>query len=195
MKNYSLNGIKRLNAAQRAAIAFDMQRHHDAVRRFAVLVAASAALGVVIGFVLPHVSQPVLVLTGGAASVGQAARWLRALPVAQPNSASGYDRDSFAFRSTDDDGNGCKIADAEKERTSPNAHFGGAVVGELIVHKFFIDIPSHKPGKEHASKREQNVARHKVEQFEKRFAENGKVAEHAKRQRTQCAEGDADAGV
>lgn len=111
MKNYSLNGIKRSNAVRRTAIAFDVQRHHGAVRRFAVLVAASVALGVVIGFVLPHVSQPVLVLTGGTASVGQAARWLRALPVAQPNSASGYDRDSFAFRATDDDGNGCDVRD------------------------------------------------------------------------------------
>lgn len=66
-------------------------------------------MGVAVGFVLPHISSPVLVMTGGTASVGRAAQWLRHLPVAQPRSASSYERESFAFRSTDDDGDGCDV--------------------------------------------------------------------------------------
>lgn len=106
---HSRRHAQRYRSGSRRVPCYRAQRHAVAIRRFAVLVAACAVLGVMLGLVLPHISRPVLVMTGGTASVGQAASMLRALPVEQPHPSSGYQRDSFGFRTTDDDGNGCDV--------------------------------------------------------------------------------------
>lgn len=89
---------------------------HDMVRalcrplgRFAAVLAIAAILGLVIGIVLPRVSEPVRRATGGTVAFGEAADLARGLTVAEPHASASYDRDLFAFRSTDPDGNGCDV--------------------------------------------------------------------------------------
>lgn len=77
--------------------------------RFAALLAIAAILGLVIGIVLPRVSEPVRRATGGTMAFGEAADLARGLTVAEPHASASYDRDLFAFRSTDPDGNGCDV--------------------------------------------------------------------------------------
>ena len=76
-----------------------------------ILIVLAVAIGVTIGLLLPQVSSDAAKITGGYTATGSAADTLNALAVDDNQSSSGYDRDSFGFRTTDVDGNGCDVRD------------------------------------------------------------------------------------
>lgn len=81
------------------------------MERVVILLACAAAVGVVVGVVLPKLSPTVGELTGEYTAVGDAADVLATLRVDDHQNAEGYDRESFGYRRTDDDGNGCDVRD------------------------------------------------------------------------------------
>ena len=81
------------------------------LERVLILIVLAAAIGVTIGLLLPQVSSDAAKITGGYTATGSAADTLNALAVDDNQSSSGYDRDSFGFRTTDVDGNGCDVRD------------------------------------------------------------------------------------
>lgn len=82
-----------------------------AVRRISVLMAWSLIAGVVIGFALPWVSAPVGEHVGLRRAVGVAFETMESLMVDDHPDGRGYDRASFDYRGTDDDGDGCDVRD------------------------------------------------------------------------------------
>lgn len=96
------------------------QRHPHGgtpTQRMAMLVALAILAGVLVGLALPRVSITIDKATGGYLATGPAARTLATLPVRDKqrtgagSNDSAYDRESFGFRTTDDDGNGCDMRD------------------------------------------------------------------------------------
>ena len=81
------------------------------LERVLILIVLAVAIGVTIGLLLPQVSSDAAKITGGYTATGSAADTLNALAVDDNQSSSGYDRDSFGFRTTDVDGNGCDVRD------------------------------------------------------------------------------------
>ncbi|MDF7665593.1 HNH endonuclease family protein [Bifidobacterium sp. ESL0745] len=79
--------------------------------RFLILLAAACLIGVAVGLVLPKVSSPLAQMTGQYVATGPVAQVLATLPVDDHPSTRGYDRDSFGYNTTDDDGDGCTIRD------------------------------------------------------------------------------------
>ena len=74
----------------------------------ALLIALAVLVGIVIALVIPRLSPRVAESTGANIPTGQAANTLQSLTVVPKEKyASGYQRDLFGFRQTDDDGNGC----------------------------------------------------------------------------------------
>ena len=68
------------------------------LERVLILIVLAAAIGVTIGLLLPQVSFDAAKITGGYTATGSAADTLNALVVDDNQSSSGYDRDSFGFR-------------------------------------------------------------------------------------------------
>lgn len=67
-------------------------------------------IGVTIGLVLPRVDGTIGVMTGRYQATGDAAQTLEGLRVQdRPRPGRQYRRDSFGFKQTDVDGNGCNI--------------------------------------------------------------------------------------
>ena len=60
---------------------------------------------------MPKVNPTVGEMTGEYVATGSAAETLQSLTIDDQPSRAGYDRDSFGFRQTDDDGNGCDVRD------------------------------------------------------------------------------------
>lgn len=79
--------------------------------RFLVLLLAACLIGVGFGLVLPRVSTPLAQITGQYVATGPVAQALATLPVDDHPSTRGYDRNSFGYNTTDDDGDGCTIRD------------------------------------------------------------------------------------
>lgn len=79
--------------------------------RFLILLLAACIIGVGFGLVLPKVSKPLAQMTGQYVATGPVAQVLATLPVDDHPSTRGYDRDSFGYNTTDDDGDGCTIRD------------------------------------------------------------------------------------
>ncbi|MCO6558920.1 MAG: HNH endonuclease [Bifidobacterium sp.] len=79
--------------------------------RFLILLVAACLIGVATGLVLPKVSRPLAQMTGQYVATGPVAQALATLPVDDHPSTRGYDRDSFGYNTTDDDGDGCTIRD------------------------------------------------------------------------------------
>ncbi|WEV69118.1 HNH endonuclease family protein [Bifidobacterium sp. ESL0775] len=81
------------------------------VTRFLILLLIAGFIGVAVGLVLPKVSRPLAQMTGQYVATGPVAEALATLPVDDHPSTRGYDRDSFGYNTTDDDGDGCTIRD------------------------------------------------------------------------------------
>ncbi|OZG61347.1 deoxyribonuclease [Bifidobacterium lemurum] len=79
------------------------------LERVLILLVIAAMVGVGIGLGLPMFSPTVSKITGGYTATGDAADTLATLVVDDQPDSSGYDRDLFGFRETDDDGNGCDV--------------------------------------------------------------------------------------
>ena len=97
-----------------------------------ILIVLAAAIGVTIGLLLPQVSSDAAKITGGYTATGSAADTLNALAVDDNQSSSGYDRDSFGFRTTDVDGNGCDVRDdvLARDLTDITYKYAGSCVVE-----------------------------------------------------------------
>ncbi|MDF7663393.1 HNH endonuclease family protein [Bifidobacterium sp. ESL0763] len=101
--------------------------------RLVVLLLCAALAGVLCGLALPRISPPLARITGQYVATGPVAQALAALPVDDRPSKRGYDRDSFGYNTTDDDGNGCTIRDdvlardMKAVRLGANRQSGGAV--------------------------------------------------------------------
>lgn len=97
-----------------------------------ILIVLAVAIGVTIGLLLPQVSSDVAKITGGYTATGSAADTLNALAVDDNQSSSGYDRDSFGFRTTDVDGNGCDVRDdvLARDLTDITYKYAGSCVVE-----------------------------------------------------------------
>lgn len=86
-------------------------RAYNPGQRIAVLIILAIVAGITIGLILPNVSPQVAQITGQYAASGPAADILDTLTVDDNPSNAGYDRDSFGYRQTDDDNNGCDVRD------------------------------------------------------------------------------------
>lgn len=105
--------------------------------RILILLALAALIGVVIGLALPKISRPVGEITGQYVASGPAADTLTTLTVDDRVSAQGYDRNSFGYRQTDVNGNGCDVRDDVLARDLSNVaftHAGGCVVKTGTLH-------------------------------------------------------------
>lgn len=91
-----------------------------------ILVAIAALLGVVIGLALPKISPSIGEITGEYIASGAAADALNGLQVDDRPDSTGYDRDSFGFRATDDDGDGCDVRDDVLARDLTDVIFSAA---------------------------------------------------------------------
>ncbi|NEG70467.1 HNH endonuclease family protein [Bifidobacterium choloepi] len=87
------------------------RRRNRLGERIVALIVAAVLLGVTAGTWLPKVSTTVARVTGQYAATGTAAETLQKLVVDDDPDASGYSRDVFGYRTTDDDGNGCDVRD------------------------------------------------------------------------------------
>ena len=79
------------------------------VERILILLVVAVVAGVTIGLLMPKVNPTVGELTGEYTASGTAAQTLQQLTIDDDPRRAGYDRDSFGFRQTDDDGNGCDV--------------------------------------------------------------------------------------
>ena len=77
--------------------------------RIAILLVVAVVAGISIGLLMPQVNPTVGEMTGEYVATGSAAETLQSLTIDDQPSRAGYDRDSFGFRQTDDDGNGCDV--------------------------------------------------------------------------------------
>lgn len=91
-----------------------------------ILVVIAALLGVVIGLALPKISTSIGEITGEYIASGPAADALNGLQVDDRPDSTGYDRDSFGFRATDDDGDGCDVRDDVLARDLTDVIFSAA---------------------------------------------------------------------
>lgn len=98
-------------------------RGDSPLERFLILLLAAAIVGVTVGIILPKVSPTVGEITGEYAASGPAADALNGLTVDDRPSTAGYDRDSFGYRETDTDGNGCDVREDVLARDLTNVTF------------------------------------------------------------------------
>ena len=92
-------------------------------RRVVTLMALSAAVGVVVGFALPRVSPSIGESVGLTLSYGAAFEAMQRIFVDDGFGDQGYDRDSFDYRGTDDDGDGCDVRDEVLARDMSGVRF------------------------------------------------------------------------
>ncbi|BDR53465.1 deoxyribonuclease [Bombiscardovia nodaiensis] len=94
-------------------------------------------IGITIGLILPRVSPQVSRMTGGYTATGDAAQTLGTLQVVdRPKIHRHYNRDSFGFKETDDDGNGCNIREDVLTRDLKNVTYtqpGGCKVKSGVL--------------------------------------------------------------
>lgn len=79
------------------------------LERILILLILAVVVGITIGIGLPNISPTIGQITGEYAASGPAATALNQLVVNDDPDKSGYDRDLFGYRQTDDDGNGCDV--------------------------------------------------------------------------------------
>ena len=106
-------------------------RGSSPLERLMILVVIAALLGVVIGLALPKISPSIGEITGEYIASGPAADALNGLQVDDRPDSTGYDRDSFGFRATDDDGDGC-------ERDGSYCDHGDDGDGLALFHIVFL---------------------------------------------------------
>lgn len=81
------------------------------LERLLILAIMAVVVGIFSGVLLPEISPIIGDITGEYTAAGSAAETLQRLIVDDNQNASGYDRDAFDYRGTDDDGNGCDVRD------------------------------------------------------------------------------------
>ena len=109
---------------------FDVNRPTE---RLLVLALLAILAGVGVGVALPQLSTPVAEVTGEYLASGPAVETLNQLAVDDAQNASGYDRDSFGYRQTDEDGNGCDIRDDVLARDLQNTVTTGCQVESGVL--------------------------------------------------------------
>ena len=94
--------------------------------RIAILLVVAVVAGISIGLLMPKVNPTVGEITGEYVATGSAAETLQSLTIDDHPSRAGYDRDSFGFRQTDDDGNGCDVREDVLARDLTDVRYVGA---------------------------------------------------------------------
>lgn len=94
--------------------------------RIAILLVVAVVAGISIGLLMPKVNPTVGEMTGEYVATGSAAETLQSLTIDNQPSRAGYDRDSFGFRQTDDDGNGCDVREDVLARDLTDVRYVGA---------------------------------------------------------------------
>lgn len=117
---------------------FRRRRFHTSgpLERLLILLVVAVVAGVSIGVGLPKISPTVGEVTGEYTAGGPAADALNALTVNDDPDKSGYDRDLFGYRQTDDDGNGCDVRDDVLARDLSDVVFttaGGCTVASGVL--------------------------------------------------------------
>ena len=109
------------------------------LERILILVVLAVIIGVTVGLLLPQVSSNAARITGGYTATGDAADTLNRLTVDDGQDPSGYDRDSFGFRETDTDGNGCDAREDVLARDLTDVRYKSA--GSCTVESGTLDDP------------------------------------------------------
>lgn len=109
------------------------------------LLLLAVLCGVVIGLVLPKIDHTVGKITGEYEASGQAAEALKRLRVAKPY-RSGYERQVFGYRTTDNDGNGCDVREDVLSRDLQNVRYkyaGSCKVRSGLLHDPYTGLNIH----------------------------------------------------
>lgn len=93
------------------------------LERVLILIVLVAVVALSAGLGLPSVSDTAATVTGEYTATGSAADTLAKLTVNDKPSWSGYDREYFGFRQTDDDGDGCDVREAVLARDLTNVTY------------------------------------------------------------------------
>ena len=93
--------------------------------RIAILLVVAVVAGISIGLLMPKVNPTVGEITGEYVATGSATETLQSLTIDDHPSRAGYDRDSFGFRQTDDDGNGCDVREDVLARDLTDVRYVG----------------------------------------------------------------------
>lgn len=109
------------------------------LERILILVVLAVIIGVTVGLLLPQVSSDAARITGGYTATGDAADTLNRLTVDDGQDPSGYDRDSFGFRETDTDDNGCDAREDVLARDLTDVRYKSA--GSCTVESGTLDDP------------------------------------------------------
>lgn len=97
--------------------------------RIAILLVVAVVAGISIGLLMPKVNPTVGEMTGEYIATGNAAETLGSLEIDDKPSHAGYDRDSFGFRQTDDDSNGCDVREDVLTRDLTDVRYVSAGAG------------------------------------------------------------------
>ncbi|WP_399552319.1 HNH endonuclease family protein [uncultured Bifidobacterium sp.] len=93
------------------------------VERLLVLAAVAVVAGILLGLLLPRMSDTIGEITGRFAVSGPAAAALEGLAVDDHPTSAGYDRDAFGYRMTDADSDGCDVRDEVLARDLENVRY------------------------------------------------------------------------
>ncbi|BDR54234.1 deoxyribonuclease [Bombiscardovia apis] len=112
-------------------------RSSSLTERILILLVIAVVVGITIGFVLPRVSPRMAQMTGSYTASGDAAQALEQLSVVDnPKPKKHYDRKSFGFKETDEDGNGCNVREDVLSRDLRNVTYtkpGGCKVKSGVL--------------------------------------------------------------
>lgn len=125
------------NAANYVAKKFNVS---NPLERVLILAVIAVVVGVGAGVILPKVNPEAGELTGEYVASGDAAETLETLRVDDHQDGSGYERDYFGFRETDDDGDGCDVRDEVLARDLEDVTFttpGGCQVQSGVLHDLY----------------------------------------------------------
>ena len=112
------------------------RRRFDAnspLERLLILAVLAIVVGITIGLILPRLSSPVGSITGEYLAKGPAVDVLNTLSVDDAQNAAGYERESFGYRETDDDGNGCDVRDDVLARDLKEVTYSGCHVASGVL--------------------------------------------------------------
>ncbi|WP_140445406.1 MULTISPECIES: HNH endonuclease family protein [unclassified Bifidobacterium] len=112
------------------------------LERLLIIMVVVALGGIGAGSLLPNLSPEIGKVSGLTAASGPAADALAKLTVDDAQSTSGYDRDAFGYRETDDDGNGCDIREDILARDLKDVRYKAATgTGACQVTSGVLDDP------------------------------------------------------
>lgn len=113
-------------------------RASSITERLLILLVLAVVIGITIGLVLPRISPRISQMTGATTADGDAAQALNQLTVVdRPNPGQHYNRSSFGFKDTDDDGNGCNVREDVLSRDLQDVRYtklGGCKVQSGVLH-------------------------------------------------------------